>query len=63
MCNQSVLDNLNNYSERIHAYDCCQKDNIKMENIFSNITFDLIVDDGEHFQEHMLNRSEIYLKK
>jgi len=63
LCNQSVLDNLNNYSERIHAYDCCQKDNIKMENIFSNITFDLIVDDGEHFQEHMLKSFGNLFKK
>uniref|UniRef100_A0A6C0KFZ6 Methyltransferase n=1 Tax=viral metagenome TaxID=1070528 RepID=A0A6C0KFZ6_9ZZZZ len=54
LCSENILNYLNNFSSRIHAIKCCQKNNDGLQSIFENVELDLIVDDGQHFQEHML---------
>jgi hypothetical protein len=51
LCNINIVNDINKYSSRIHGYNCCQKSREKLQGIFLEIKFDIIVDDGSHLQE------------
>lgn len=51
LCLQNTIDYLNEYSSKIHADICCQKDKKKLNELYHDISFDFIVDDGGHFME------------
>ncbi len=63
ICPPTIIDKLNNFSNRIKAYNCDQTDEKKINNIFNNIVFDYIVDDASHFQEESLKSLGILFKK
>lgn len=47
-------DSVKNYGTRIHTYLCSQDDESKLQELFSDIEFDIIIDDGSHLTIHQL---------
>jgi cyclopropane fatty-acyl-phospholipid synthase-like methyltransferase len=41
-----------NYGERIHTYLCSQIDKNRLAQLFGNMKFDIIIDDGSHVTSH-----------
>ena len=63
ICPSDVVQKLNQYSPRIHAYYSAQDDEEKLNTIFKGIEFDYICDDASHFQRETLKSLGILFKK
>ena len=51
LCTQNTLNMLNQLDNKIHAQLCCQKDTLKLKQLYEHTEFDIIIDDGHHFQD------------
>ncbi len=47
-------NSVKDYGPRIKTFLCSQTDNNKLTELFSNIEFDIIIDDGSHMTLHQL---------
>ena len=63
ICSSEVVQKLNQYSPRIHAYYSAQDDEENLNTIFKGIEFDYICDDASHFQRETLKSLGILFKK
>jgi SAM-dependent methyltransferase len=51
------------YGSRIQTYLCSQTDETKLQELFSDIDFDIIIDDGSHMTLHQLESLSFLFKK
>jgi len=56
-------DSIKDYGPRIKTFLCSQIDNNKMDKLFDNIKFDIIIDDGSHITLHQLKSLGYLYKK
>jgi trans-aconitate methyltransferase len=54
---------IKNYHERIHTYQCSQDNSNRINKLFKNIKFDIIIDDGSHQTLHQLQSFGFLFKK
>jgi hypothetical protein len=54
---------IKDYGPRITTYLCSQDDEEKLNQLFKDIQFDIIIDDGSHMTLHQLKSLEILFKK
>ena len=58
-----VPKSVKEYGSRIHTYLCSQVDEDKLNELFSDMEFDIIVDDGSHLTLHQLQSFGFLFKK
>ena len=56
-------ESVKDYGPRIHTYLCSQDDESKLHELFSDIDFDIIIDDGSHMTLHQLKSLSFLFKK
>lgn len=56
-------DSVKEYGTRINTYLCSQDDESKLHELFSEIEFDIIIDDGSHMTLHQLKSFSFLFKK
>jgi hypothetical protein len=56
-------DSVKEYGPGIHTYLCSQDDESKLHELFSELEFDIIIDDGSHLTLHQLKSLSFLFKK